>query len=194
MKTKEKFKEIMRLMLTFMKIGAFTFGGGYAMISLIKDECVDKKGWMTDEELTNMVAIAESTPGPVAVNCATYVGHKISGVIGALGATFGVVLPSFVIIYIISIFFNDFLEIPLVAKAFKGIEVGICVIIMSVGVKMFIELKKTAINMAFFAIALAVITAVNFLGIGFSSVYLIIAAAVMGMVVYGISEKKEKDR
>ena len=116
---RKNLKDIAKLFGTFFKIGAFTFGGGYAMISLIEEECVLKKGWMSDEELTDMIAIAESTPGPVAVNCATYVGHKVAGTLGALSSTLGVVLPSFIIIYIISIFFDDFLEIPVVAKAFR---------------------------------------------------------------------------
>ena len=145
---------------------------------------------MSDEELTDMIAIAESTPGPVAVNCATYVGHKVAGTLGALSSTLGVVLPSFIIIYIISIFFDDFLEIPVVAKAFWGIEVGISVIILSVGIKLFLGMKKTPVNMSFFFLALAVMTAVNFLNIGFSSIYIILLAAVMGLIVFGLSEKK----
>lgn len=187
---RKNLKDIAKLFGTFFKIGAFTFGGGYAMISLIEEECVLKKGWMSDEELTDMIAIAESTPGPVAVNCATYVGHKVAGTLGALSSTLGVVLPSFIIIYIISIFFDDFLEIPVVAKAFWGIEVGISVIILSVGIKLFLGMKKTPVNMSFFFLALAVMTAVNFLNIGFSSIYIILLAAVMGLIVFGLSEKK----
>ena len=161
-------KETLKVMLTFLKIGAFTFGGGYAMISLIGDECVEKHGWMTKDELTDMIAVAESTPGPVAVNSATYVGYKVGGFWGALAATVGVVTPAFLLILLISYFFEDLLNIPIVAKAFKGIKVGVCVLIAAVGVKMFVSLEKTPVNMIFFAAALA------------------------GIIVFGISERRNK--
>ena len=95
---------LLDLFLTFLKIGAFTFGGGYAMIALIEDACVAKKGWLTHEEFMDITVIAESTPGPVAINTATFVGYKKKGPLGSLCATFGVVLPSFVIIFLISLF------------------------------------------------------------------------------------------
>ena len=187
---KDKTKETLKVLLAFMKIGAFTFGGGYAMISLIGEECVEKHGWMSADELADMIAVAESTPGPVAVNSATYVGYKVGGFWGALAATAGVVSPAFLLIFLISLFFDDFLAIPLVAKAFKGIKVGVCVLIALVGVKMFIALKKTAVNVIMFAAVLAVLLAANLLNIGFSSVYLILAAAAAGMLIYGISERR----
>ena len=89
------------LLLTFMKIGFFTFGGGYAMISVLEDNCVDKKGWITHDEMMNVTVIAESTPGPIAINCATYVGYRQAGLIGAIVATLGIIMPSFLVIYII---------------------------------------------------------------------------------------------
>ena len=109
---------VLRLFLTFFKIGLFTFGGGYAMISIIENNCVEKKKWITHDEMMNITVIAESTPGPIAINCATFVGYKIAGLLGAIAATVGVVIPSFVIIFVISTFLDNFLEIPIIANAF----------------------------------------------------------------------------
>ncbi len=121
-----------RLLLTlfgvFAKIGLFTFGGGYAMLALIEDQCVERKRWLTHDDLAAVTAIAESTPGPIAINCATYTGYRQAGLLGAVCATLGLVLPSFVIIYLISLFFDRFLDIPLVANAFWGIKAGVGVL------------------------------------------------------------------
>ena len=106
------------LFLTFLKIGLFTFGGGYAMISIIENNCVEQKKWISHDEMMDITVIAESTPGPIAINCATFVGYKIAGMLGAVAATLGVVLPSFVIIFVISTFLDNFLEIPFIANAF----------------------------------------------------------------------------
>lgn len=113
------------LFLTFAKIGLFTFGGGYAMISLIENSCVEKKGWITHDEMMNVTVIAESTPGPIAINCATFVGYKQKGLIGAIAATIGMVLPSFCIIFLISMFLDNFLEIAWIAHAFVGIKIAV---------------------------------------------------------------------
>ena len=106
------------LFLTFAKIGCFTFGGGYAMISLIEDACVEKKKWITHDDMMNVTVIAESTPGPIAINCATFVGYRQKGFVGALVATLGMTLPSFGIIYLISMFLDDFLDIVWIANAY----------------------------------------------------------------------------
>ena len=113
---------LLDLFLSFAKIGLFTFGGGYAMLSLIENTCVEKKKWITQEEMMNITVIAESTPGPVAINCATYVGYKQKKMLGALVSMLGMILPSFVIIYLISMFLDRFLEITWVANAFQGIK------------------------------------------------------------------------
>ena len=110
---------IVTLFLTFAKIGLFTFGGGYAMLSMIEHICVSQKQWITHDDLAHVTVIAESTPGPVAVNCATFVGYRQKGLPGALAATLGVILPSFVIIFLISLFLDRFLEITWVASAFQ---------------------------------------------------------------------------
>jgi len=121
---------LLDLFCTFAKIGAFTFGGGYAMISIIDHECVDKKKWITEDELSEVTVIAESTPGPIAINCATYTGYKIAGIKGATIATLGMILPSFLIILIIAMFFEQLLTYEIVRKAFAGIRVAVSILII----------------------------------------------------------------
>ena len=130
------------LFLTFAKIGLFTFGGGYAMISLIENSCVEKKGWITLDEMMNITVIAESTPGPIAINCATFVGYKQAGFRGSLFATLGIVLPSFLIIYTISMFLDHFLEIAVIANAFKGIKIAVGLLILDAAVNMIRKMNK----------------------------------------------------
>ena len=127
---------------TFAQIGLFTFGGGYAMISLIEQECIDRRGWITGDELSAMMAIAESTPGPIAINCATYTGYKLAGFAGALAATVGMALPSVVVIELIALFFDQILEVAVIAHAFAGIRVGVGVLIVQAGVNMLMKMKK----------------------------------------------------
>ena len=123
-------KQLLRLFATFFKIGAFTFGGGYAMIALLENEFVAKKQWIDQEEFLDMVAIAESTPGPVAINSATYLGYHMAGFWGALVSTVAVVLPSFLIIFAISLVFDQFLAISYVNYAFQGIRVCVVYLIL----------------------------------------------------------------
>ena len=127
---------VMELFLTFFNIGIFTFGGGYAMISIIENNCVEKKKWITHDEMMDITVIAESTPGPIAINCATFVGYKRAGLLGASAATLGVVVPSFTIIFVISTFLDNFLEIPVIANAFMGIKVGVGILIFRAGFTM----------------------------------------------------------
>ena len=117
-------KKILDLFLSFFKIGLFTFGGGYAMISIIENTCVEKKKWITHDDMMNVTVIAESTPGPIAINCATFVGYKHGKLLGSIAATFGVFLPSFIIIYIISMFLDNFLEIKFIANVFFDVVFG----------------------------------------------------------------------
>ena len=131
------------LFLSFAKVGCFTFGGGYSMISVITDTCVEKKKWISHDEMMNVTVIAESTPGPIAINCATYVGYKLAGMAGAVVATLGIVVPSFVIIYLISNFLDNFLAYPLVAKAFLGIKVGVGILILDAGLTMLRKMQKS---------------------------------------------------
>ena len=118
-------KKLLQLFLTFFKIGGFTFGGGHAMIPLIQRETVENRKWVTDDDILEIIAIAESTPGPVAINAATFVGYRTAGFWGAAAATFGTVLPSFVIILILAFLLDNFMEFRAVQYAFQGINAGV---------------------------------------------------------------------
>lgn len=137
---------IKTLFLTFLKIGVFTFGGGYAMIALLETEFCVRKNWLDKKEFLDMTAISESTPGPTAVNSATYIGYKIGGVLGAIAATVGVCIPSFFIIYIISLFFDKFLSLKVVYAAFRGIQVGVIYLILTAGLRMLKALDNTLLD------------------------------------------------
>ena len=179
------------LFCTFFKIGLFTFGGGYAMLPVIEDECVEKRGWITQDELMNVTVIAESTPGPVAINCATFTGFKQRGILGAIAATAGVVLPSLIIIYIISVFLDDFLEYTVVANAFRGIKVVVAMLIINAAVKMIKQVYSDGASRPFtitvLCIAAAAVLAINFFSLSFSVFYLILIAGAAGFVFSRIS-------
>lgn len=180
----QKFKTCLNLFLVMFKIGLFTFGGGYAMISLLESELVAKRKWLENDEFLNVVAIAESTPGPVAINAATYVGYKLAGVWGALSATVAVALPSFSIIFLISLFFDAFLSLKYVAYAFDGIQVCVIFLILSAGVKMLIKLEKTVWNIVVTSLVIAVMIALSVLSIAFSSVWYILITAGLALLLY----------
>ena len=180
----QKFKTCLKLFLVMFKIGLFTFGGGYAMISLLESELIAKRKWLENDEFINVVAIAESTPGPVAINAATYVGYKLAGVWGSLSATVAVALPSFSIIFLISLFFDAFLSLKYVAYAFDGIQVCVIFLILSAGVKMLIKLEKTVWNIAVTAVVIAVMIALSVLSIAFSSVWYILITAGLALLLY----------
>ena len=129
------------LFLSMMKVGLFTFGGGYAMISVITDTCVEKKRWLSQDEMMNLTVVAESTPGPIAINCATFVGYKMAGMMGAVLATLGLILPSFTILFFISLYLDQFLEIPLIAAACRGIRIGAGLLILDAGMTMLRKIK-----------------------------------------------------
>ncbi len=183
-------KPFRELFLTFAKIGSFTFGGGYAMISLIDHECVEKKQWITSDELMDITVIAESTPGPIAINCATYTGYKKAGVAGAIVATLGMILPSFLIILLISTFMEDLLRYPVVANAFRGIRIAVAWLILQAAVKMIRKmLKKTPnkISSMIFVIVFGSITLLcNLLGFRLSTIYLILIAGLTGSYLYSV--------
>ena len=180
----QKFKTCLKLFLVMFKIGLFTFGGGYAMISLLESELVAKRKWLESDEFINVVAIAESTPGPVAINAATYVGYKLAGVWGSLSATVAVALPSFSIIFLISLFFDAFLSLKYVAYAFDGIQVCVIFLILSAGVKMLLKLEKTMWNIVVTAVVIAVMIALSVLSIAFSSVWYILITAWLALLLY----------
>lgn len=170
----------------FLKIGAFTFGGGYAMIHLLERQFVARRKWLDREEFLDMVAVAESTPGPVAVNSATYIGYKVDGVIGALSATVAVCLPSFVIIYLISLFLDQFLALTYVAYAFKGIQVCVVYLILSAAWKLWTSMEKNWMNVSILtAVSIAMISFSVF-AVDVSSILYIIICGVIGIAVYGM--------
>ena len=175
-----------------LKIGLFTFGGGYAMIHLLENEFVSRKNWIDGEEFIDLVAIAESTPGPIAINCATYIGYKKQGVAGALSATLGMCLPSFTIIYLISLFFDRFLEISWVASAFKGIQVCVVFLILSSGFKMLKKIKKTPFSITVTSLTLVSMITLSLFSVGFSSIIYILIFGLLGLAIYAIRHLKEK--
>ena len=167
-----------------LKIGLFTFGGGYAMIALLENELIRKKQWLEEDEFMDMVAIAESTPGPVAVNAATYVGYKIGGVPGALLSTLAVCIPSFVIIYVISLYFDRFLSVAWVNAAFRGIQVCVAFLILSAGWKLFKKMRKNAFNLIVFSATAVCTLAFSLFSVKFSSVFYVLIGAALGICVY----------
>ena len=177
---------LLTLFLTFAKIGLFTFGGGYAMISIIESICVERKNWITHDEMMKVTVIAESTPGPIAINCATFVGYKQKGLAGAITATIGVVLPSFTIIYLISVFLDNFLEITWIANAFKGIRIGVGVLILGVGIKMIGKLKKKLLSYIILGISFIAMLLISLFSWNFSSIAMMLIAAVVSIVVFAI--------
>lgn len=181
-------KKLLTLFLTFLKIGAFTFGGGYAMLALLEHELIDKKSWLTREEFLDMVAVAESTPGPLAVNSATYLGYRLGGVAGAAVSTLAVCLPSFAVIYAISLVFDRFLSLALVACAFRGIQVCVVYLILSAGLKMLKSLRKPPLELAVLLTVLTAMTVCSLLAVSFSSVFYILLSGCAGLAVYAVQK------
>ena len=175
-----------------MKIGMFTFGGGYAMINLLDNEFVERKKWIDSEEFMDIVTIAESTPGPIAINCSTYIGYKRCGFSGALFATLGMCIPSFVVIYLISLFFNQFLTVSAVASAFKGIQVCVIFLILSAGLKMLRKIKKSAFNVTVMTITFAAMITFSLFSVSFSSIFYILIFGSLGLLVYAVGYLKSK--
>ena len=177
-------KKHLQLFLTMFKIGLFTFGGGYAMIALLENEFVAKRKWIEKDEFLDMVAIAESTPGPIAINAATYIGYKMIGVIGSLLATVAVCIPSFVIIYAISLFFDAFLSLTLVSYAFKGIQLCVIWLILSAGLKMLRQMKKTPFNVVILCAVITCMVTFSALSIRFSTIFYILICGGIGLFAY----------
>lgn len=180
------------LFYIFAKIGLFTFGGGYAMISIIEDTCVERKNWITHEEMMNMTVIAESTPGPIAINCATYVGYKLAGLLGAFVATFGMVLPSFVVIFAISKFLDNFLEITLVAHAFQGIKIAVGILIFDAAITMIQKMKKKIFPRVIMISAFLVMMMVNIFSWNFSSINLMLIAGVLSLIIFAVQTAPDR--
>lgn len=182
------------LFLTFMKIGFFTFGGGYAMLSVIEDNCVEKKKWITHDDMMNVTVIAESTPGPIAINCATFVGYRQAGILGSIMATAGIVAPSFIVILLISGVLDNFLDIKVVRSAFFGIKCAVGVLIISAAVTMIKNMKKKPFTIAVLAVSTLAMLAIDIFSLRFSAITIIIAAAVLGFAVFAVKGKKQESK
>lgn len=187
-------KELLSLFLTMLKIGAFTFGGGYAMLALLEGELVDRRAWLGKEEFLNMAATTESTPGPIAINAATYVGYRRAGFLGATLATLGVVLPSFLIIYAISLFFDAFLTFAPVAYAFRGLQVGVIYLILSAGVRMLRALPHRPLPIVLACLTVTAMLVLSLFAVSFSSIFYILAGGLVGLcTLFSKAEKGGKE-
>jgi chromate transporter len=185
-------KNYLRLFFTMLKIGLFTFGGGYAMIALLEHEFVEKKKYLEKQEFLDMVAIAESTPGPIAINAATYIGYKQLGFLGALACTVAICIPSVVIIFAISLFFDAFLSLKLVEYAFRGIQVCVVYLIFSAGLKMLKQMKKTPLSVSIVVTVVLCMIAFSLLAVKFSTILYILICGCIGLVIYLIKQAKHK--
>ncbi|MBR4040448.1 MAG: chromate transporter [Clostridia bacterium] len=174
------------LFVTFAKIGTFTFGGGYAMISLIENNCVEQKNWITHDEMMNVAVIAESTPGPIAINAATYVGYKMGGLAGAVAATLGIVMPSFLIIFALSSWLDQFLGITWVASAFRGVRMAVGILILDAAVTMIRKMQKKPLPRAIMLCSCAAMMLINLFSWRFSSISLMLIAGAVSLSVFWI--------
>lgn len=180
------------LFWTFFKIGFITFGGGYAMISNIKEELIDKKNWLKEDEMVKIIAISESTPGPIAINMATFIGYNKGGIKGSILATLGVVLPSLITLYIISLFFNQFMEIKLIQNAFVGIKVGVGILIVRAGYNMFKKLPKKPFELIIFSITMILMILFDIISFNFSSIIYIFVSALLGILFFSLKKGDKK--
>lgn len=185
-------KKYWKLIISFLKIGLFTFGGGYAMIALLENEFVSNKKWIEKDEFLDVVAIAESTPGPIAINAATYIGYKTLGFIGALLATLSVCIPSVCIIYGISLFFDAFLSFTLVANAFRGIQVCVVYLIFSAGLKMFRQMKKTIFSLLILSSVVICMIGFSIFAVNFSTIVYILISGLLGLFAYLLNQFRRR--
>ena len=183
---------LLDLFITFMKIGMFTFGGGYAMISVVENACVEDKHWITHDDMMNITVIAESTPWPIAINCATFVGWKKRGLIGAAAATAGMILPSFLIIYLISRFLDSFLEITWIAHAFEGIKLAVGILIIDAAVKMLRQMPASPVLRLIMACSFAAMLLIDIFALRISSIALLIIAAAVSLLLFAAGQNTER--
>ena len=194
MKRTNRFQQILILFLTFLKVGAFTFGGGYAMIPIIQKEVVEKRKWANNNDLLDILAISESTPGPISVNAATYIGYKVAGFWGSLFATLGLALPSFIIIFVISYFYRTFMSWQIVQAAFKGLSVGVIILLAMAVLKLKKAVPHNFLSALLFILTLGGMLALNLLRITIPAVSIIFIATglLVGLIVTLLSKKGDK--
>lgn len=183
----------MELFWTFFKLGLFTFGGGYAMIPQIKEIVVEKKKWLTEDEVLEMIAIAESTPGPIAINMATFIGYRQKGVLGSLLATLGVILPPMTIIFIISLFLEAFMQNQFVQYAFMGIKCAVAYLILNAGLKMLKKTKKNFVNILLIVSVIILMVLFDIFSIKFSSIFFILLGGLIGIILLCIKNHSQKE-
>lgn len=184
MKEKSNKVSLWQLFATFFKIGAFTFGGGYAMLAILEEELIAKKKWITSQDMLDIVVIAESTPGVIAVNTATSVGYRTRGILGALLATLGVVLPSFVIIYALSFAMQAFQDNRWYKAAFTGIQACVTILVVNAFTKLAKQLDKDVFSIVVLVAAFVVATLTNF-----NVIYVILIGGALGLIYNFIVEK-----
>ena len=184
---------LLDLFLTFAKIGLFTFGGGYAMIAMIENTCVERKKWISHDEMMNVTVIAESTPGPIAINCATFTGYKKAGFPGAVAATLGIIVPSFVIVYLISMFLDHFLEVVIIANAFKGIKIAVGILILDAAITMIKKMPKKKLPRTIMVCSCIVMLCINLFTWNFSSISLMLIAAVVSLTIFALSGARSEE-
>lgn len=177
---------------TFAKVGLFTFGGGYAMLALIEDACVGKRQWISHDEMMDMTVVAESTPGPIAINCATYVGWRQAGIMGAVAATAGIVLPSFLIIFFLAGFLKNWLKIPWVAHAFQGIRLAVALLILDAGGAMLKRMPKKTLPLGVMAASFMIPLTGALAGVHVSSVLLMVASGIFSLAYFSVTRYRKK--
>lgn len=163
------------------------------MISIIENQCVERKKWISSDEMMNMTVIAESTPGPIAINCSTFAGYKRAGIPGAFAATLGMVMPSFIVIYFISMHLDNFLELSIIANAFKGIKIGVGFLILNAGITMLKKMPKKKLSKVIMICSCITMLCINFFSWKISSISLMVVAAIVSLALFNIQEiQKQK--
>ena len=194
MKKENPFKLLVQLFVTFFNIGLLTFGGGYAMIPIIQREVVEKKKWMNGNDILDILAISESTPGPIAINSATYVGFRVMGFWGSFFATLGLIIPSFFIIFVISLFYEKFMTWTVISAAFKGLKVGVIILLVMAVFKLSKSVKKDLFSIILFCITLIGMLVITFFQIKIPSVSIIfiVMGLIVGIIATAITRKEKK--
>lgn len=194
MKEKRSLKNLLSIFLCFFKLGIFAIGGGPVMLTLLKGELVDKKHWIDEEELMEMTAISESTPGPIAINLATYLGYKKGGILGSILATLGVIITPFALMFVISLFLEKILSNEAVQYAFMGVKVGVVFLLLKVSFELIRSIKKDVFGVILMCAALIAMTVITIFAVNFSAIYIILIGALLGILIYAVIPRKKGDK
>lgn len=194
MEKEKQARNLLNLFLTFLKLGVFSIGGGPTMLTLLQGELVDKKHWISNDELMEMTAIAESTPGPIAINLATYLGYKKGGFLGALLATLGVIITPFVLMFCISLFLEKVIANKWVSYAFMGVKVGVAFLLLKVSFTLVKNIKKNALGIVLLVGVTIAMVLFTIFSVNFSAIYFILLGALLGLLIYGIIPKRKGEK